>query len=86
MTDAEVDVIRYGDYTLGRNCPIISLDLHRKLIVPRLKKITKEQKKGAYLINHTDGNTYPILEDLVSTGVDGMHPFEPQAGMDLKVL
>ena len=87
LVDAGVDVIWYGNDTAGKNGPIISPALHRKFIVPRLKSITEAlKKKGAYVINHTDGNIYPILEDLVSTGVDGIHSLEPQAGMNLKTV
>ena len=70
LVDAGVDVIWYGNDTAGKNGPIISPALHRKFIVPRLKSITDAlKKKGAYVINHTYGNIYPILEDLVSTAL-----------------
>lgn len=87
LIDAGVDVIWYGNDTAGKNGPIISPNLHKRFIVPQLSKITYElKKKGAYVINHTDGNIYQILDDIVSTGVDGIHSFEPQAGMNLKVV
>lgn len=87
LIDVGVDVIWYGNDTAGKNGPIISPDLHKRFIVPRLKKITYElKKKGAYVINHTDGNIYPILDDIISVGVDGVHSFEPRAGMSLKVV
>jgi uroporphyrinogen decarboxylase len=87
LIDAGVDVIWYGNDTAGKNGPIISPTLHRKFIVPRLKKITDEiKRKGAYVINHTDGNIYPIIEDIISTSVDGIHSIEPRAGMSLKVV
>jgi uroporphyrinogen decarboxylase len=33
-------------------------------------------------LRHSDGNLYPILEDLVNLGIDGLHPIEPKV-MDL---
>lgn len=40
--------------------------------------------KGAKAIKHTDGNIWPILDRLIENGFDGIHPLQPQAGMDLK--
>ena len=34
-------------------------------------------------IKHTDGNLWPILDDLVGTGLDGLDPLEPLAHMDI---
>jgi len=33
-------------------------------------------------IFHSDGNLFPILDDLLSLGMSGLHPIEPEA-MDL---
>ncbi|GAB4339024.1 MAG: uroporphyrinogen decarboxylase family protein [Candidatus Abyssubacteria bacterium] len=41
-------------------------------------------RKGAKAIKHTDGNIWPILDRLIDIGFDGIHPLQPQAGMDLK--
>ena len=30
-------------------------------------------------MKHSDGNLYPKLDDLISMGVDGLHPIEPGA-------
>ena len=35
------------------------------------------------IIKHTDGNLWPILNDLVEVGFDGIHPIQPQC-MDIK--
>jgi uroporphyrinogen decarboxylase len=87
LIDAGVDVIWYGNDTAWKSGPIISPALHRKFIIPRLKKITDEiKRKGAYVINHSDGNIYPIIEDIISTGVDGEHSLEPRAGVSLRVM
>ena len=39
--------------------------------------------EGARVVKHTDGNIWPIIADIVSTGIDGLNPLEPVAGMDL---
>ena len=38
--------------------------------------------RNVYVMKHSDGNLYPILDDLISLGIDGLHPIEPGA-MDL---
>jgi uroporphyrinogen decarboxylase len=41
---------------------------------------------GATVIKHTDGNTLPLLDMIVETGIDGLHGIQPSIGMDLKLL
>jgi uroporphyrinogen decarboxylase len=33
---------------------------------------------------HSEGNLWPILDDLVATGIDGLNPCEPHSHMDVK--
>jgi uroporphyrinogen decarboxylase len=39
--------------------------------------------EGAKVIKHSDGNLWPILDLIVDTGIDGLNPMEPIAGMDI---
>ncbi len=39
-------------------------------------------RKGRKVLFHSDGNLWEILDDLVSAGIDLLHPVEPVAGMD----
>lgn len=34
-------------------------------------------------MKHTDGNLWPIMDDIVDTGLDALDPLEPMAGMDI---
>ncbi len=38
---------------------------------------------GLYVIKHTDGNLWPIIDMLVDSGIDCLDPIDPIAGMDL---
>ncbi len=38
--------------------------------------------RGARIIKHSDGNLWPILDDLLEVGFDGIHPIQPQC-MDI---
>lgn len=40
-------------------------------------------KKGIKVIFHSDGYFMSLLDDLVSTGIDGLNPIEKAAGMDI---
>jgi uroporphyrinogen decarboxylase len=63
---------------------MINPRLFKEYEVPNLKKIVDIAKKhGIPVLKHSDGNLYPILDDIVSTGIKGLHPIEPGA-MDLK--
>ena len=56
-----------------------------QFILPRLTKLVQEIKGlNAFCIKHSDGNMTSLMESLISTGVDCVHPFEPVAGMDLR--
>ena len=63
---------------------MISPQLHRKFIVPHLKRyVNFFHKKGVLVLFHSDGNINPLLDDIVGTGIDVLHSIEPQAGMDI---
>jgi uroporphyrinogen decarboxylase len=38
---------------------------------------------GLYVIKHTDGNLWPIMDMIVDSGIDCLDPIDPVAGMDL---
>jgi len=82
--DAGADaIIENDDYatTMG---PMISPKHFREYVLPNLKRLCDEvHKRGAYFIKHTDGDISMILEDIVDAGIDGIHPLEKKAGMDI---
>jgi uroporphyrinogen decarboxylase len=38
------------------------------------------------LIMHSDGHINPFVDDCVNAGIDGLHPIERNAGMDLAAV
>jgi uroporphyrinogen decarboxylase len=42
------------------------------------------KETGVPVIMHNDGRIWDVLDDLVDCGIDGLHPVERAAGMDLK--
>jgi uroporphyrinogen decarboxylase len=81
---AGAEVIILGDDYASNHGPLMSPAMFDQFIVPRLRKmIDLIHEEGALCIKHSDGNLYPILEQIVGTGPDGINPVEPVAGMEL---
>lgn len=62
----------------------MSPEMFRTFIFPQLKKaVDAIHTAGAKCIKHCDGNTWPILQDMIDAGVDCINPLEPVAGMKI---
>ncbi len=56
----------------------------REHVFPWYRQIANAaHKKGAKFILHCCGNINTILDEVVNTGIDALHPFEPTANMDI---
>lgn len=78
-----VDIIVEGDDLADTHGPFFPPKIFREYFFSYLEKVARMvHQKNAFLMKHSDGNLYPILEDLISLGIDGLHPIEPGA-MDL---
>jgi len=78
------EVICIADDYASNLAPMFSPTHFRQFVLPRLQRIVDAvHDEGALAIKHSDGNLWPILDDIVNTGVDGVNPLEPIAGMDL---
>lgn len=84
---AGAEIIVLGDDYAHNGGPLMSPAIFEKMLLPRLDKMVKMIKaEGAFCIKHSDGNIYPLLDMIVSTGCDGINPVEPIAGMDLATV
>jgi len=63
--------------------PLFSPKTVRELFIPRMKKVAEKIKLP--WIYHSDGNLLPILDDLLSLGMNGVANVEPNA-MDIADL
>lgn len=83
MMDAEIDLLLLGDDYADNHGPLIPPRLFKEFELPHLKRAVNEAKRRAVpVLKHTDGNIYPVLDDIVKTGISGLHPMEPGA-MDI---
>ena len=73
----------------GENAPLISPDLYREMVKPAQKKLWQFIKDNteAQLFQHTCGNVYSLIPDLIEIGVDILNPVQVAAkDMDSKRL
>ncbi len=81
---AGADVVMLGDDYAGTQGPLFSPAVFKEFILPRLMRMVEViHEEGAKVIKHSDGNLWPILDMIVKAGIDGIHPIEPIAGMDI---
>ena len=71
-----IDVLIMGDDLGSQRAPFISTAMYRELIKPyhcELVSAIKERTQ-ARILYHSDGNIYPLLNDLIETGIDVLNP------------
>ncbi len=84
ITARGVKIIYTGDDIAYNKGLLMSPKHFRELLYPGFKRVMAGFKElGLYVIKHTDGNLWSILDLLVDTGFDCLDPIDPQAGMDL---
>ena len=84
MMDCGVEVVFVTDDYADSHGPLMTLKQFREFELPNLRRVIElGKKRGIPILKHTDGNIYPILEDMIEAGISGIHPIEPGA-MDLR--
>ncbi len=87
MVAAGCQVVVFGDDYADKNSTLMSPKHFKEFILPGLKRcVDAAHEAGAYVIKHTDGNIMAILDMVLDTGIDGLNPLEPAAGMDIGLL
>jgi uroporphyrinogen decarboxylase len=85
--DAGAEFILVGDDIADNHGPLLAPKLYEEFVYPYHKALVHSLKKrGAKVIWDTDGNVMPILSYLLDMGIDGLHPIEPTAGMNIVEL
>jgi len=77
-------IVMTGDVAYRRG-PIVSVKHFKEVFVPAIREPVRVfHRLGVQMVKHTDGYLEPILDELVGTGIDGLHSIEPAAGMDIE--
>jgi uroporphyrinogen decarboxylase len=78
------DAIFMSDDYADNRGPMMSPRHYRTFLAPGLRQVVAAiHAAGAPAIKHSDGNIRPIIEDIVSSGIDCLDPLDPLGGMDL---
>lgn len=81
---AGADTVSLGDDYCSNKGPMMSPYMFREMLLPHLQRaVDVIHEEGAMCIKHCDGNLWPILDDMINTGIDCINPLEPVAGMDV---
>lgn len=86
IVDPELSpLFELGSDIAFKNGLLFSPEFLRKEFIPYLERgVEAFHKKGVRVYLHSDGNLNQILDDLVATGIDGLHPVDPSSEMSLK--
>ena len=82
LVELGVDMIWTGDDMGAQDAMVISPKIWRKYFKPRMAKLYSELKSinpGLKIAYHSDGNIYPIVDDLVEIGLDILNPIQPKS-------
>lgn len=82
--DIGVDIIwNQGDYAVTQ-APFVSKELTKRFLIPGLQMTVDYcHSRGVPCLEHSDGNIMLILDLMLETGIDGLHPIDPIARMEL---
>ncbi len=84
MIDGGVEVIFMTDDYADCHSPFMNVRQFREFELPNVRRLVDyARSRSIPVLKHSDGNIYPILDDLIEAGVRGVHPIEPGA-MDLR--
>lgn len=83
-----IDEILFFEDMCGTKAPIIGPNMFNEFLKPGYKKIIKTLKDlGVTLFTiDTDGNAWDLIPQMLEAGINGLHPCEVQAGMDVHEL
>ena len=80
ICELDFDFIWAADDLAYNTGPVFSPKVLRELFLPRLRKVADRIRLP--WIFHSDGNLTPIMDDVLSLGMNGLHPIDP-GGMDI---
>ena len=82
-----IDVITVSDDMGTQENLIVSAKMYREFIKPYQKRLFDfiKSKTNAYLLLHSCGSVYLVIQDFIDIGVDILNPVQPMAkGMDTR--
>ena len=77
------DFVWFSDDLAYKSGPMFSPQVFQEIFLPQMREVCRHNRLP--WVFHSDGNLMPILEDLLSLGMDGLNPIEP-GPMDIELL
>ena len=80
--DDHVDIIKIGDDLGTQQSLLMSPDMYRRVLKPIHADYIAfiKERTTARVFFHTDGDVWPLLDDLVEIGIDILNPIQTSAG------
>ena len=88
MASYGVDIIRMGDDIGGQDALIMSPEMWREWLKPRLARVVsaaKSENPDVLVSYHSDGKIDELIPELIGIGIDILNPVQPEC-MDLESL
>jgi uroporphyrinogen decarboxylase len=82
LTRMGVDMIWIGDDVGAQNAMLMSPEVWRRFLKPRMARFISSIKSinpGLKVAYHSDGFIVPIIPDLIEVGVDVLNPIQPRS-------
>jgi len=84
MRAAGADFVNLVSDVAFNGGPFISPPMFNEFVIPYMHRhIPALKVEGLYVIQHSDGNLMPILDEWISPGMHMLHSLDPMAGMDM---
>jgi len=77
-----VDIIKIGDDLGTQESLLMSPDMYRRILKPIHADYIRfiRERTRAKVFFHTDGDVFPLIDDLVEMGIDILNPIQTSAG------
>ncbi len=78
---AGVDIIITGDDVAGQQGLLMSCEMWRTFLKPRLAatvQAVKQANPASFVFYHSDGNVEPLIPELIEIGIDILNPIQPE--------
>ena len=82
FAEAGCDIVRLGDDIGMQSTPMMSVDLWRAWLKPRLGRVidaAREKSADIQIFYHSCGFVEPFIDDLIELGVEVLNPVQPES-------
>jgi len=77
LIEGGVEVVFVTDDYADCRSPFMSMGQFREFELPNIRRLVNYARaKGIPVLKHSDGNIYPILDDMIEAGISGIHPID----------